>query len=291
MDPRLTLEPGHQFTLTTIPTSHQQSVSGATIFHPQHSTQLVSGHSIQLQSAGANIAFASPPQVSHILAPNSGALFQANNVSPTPIHSNQSSAATLIFPSPSTLLSQPQIHQQQQQQQIHSVLQQTSIESSGATTPTQLIHYQHQNVHSLRSLSNLNILPGRPASTPTQQGQFQQQQQTAMLVPIVHTPPVTLALNSNSIPTPTSSDHCDLQLTSIQVTSNPNWVNGAFITTMNSSHLCPVSSSSEDQSEVNMMNTGSSRPSSVLSNSSSSVGAVGSQNMGGLGAVGSDINM
>ncbi|CAH8468919.1 unnamed protein product [Heterobilharzia americana] len=245
LDPRLTLEPGQQFTLTTIPTSHPHG--SATLLNPHHSAAHLMGHQVHLQSGQAtHIAFATnlpthSQQASHLLSPNS-AIFPSNATSnQAALHSGHSST-TVIFPPPASVSHSSLASQQQ------SVLQ----SATEANAPSQLFHYH-------RPVCTTGVLPGRPSSTPTQQ-------QTAMLVPIVHTPPVG---GTSSLPNSTcESNDC--------INSNPvtsTWpVSGTFLT-FASSHLCPVSSSTllEDHTESCVL--ANSRPSSVLSNSSS-LGAI-----------------
>ncbi|CAH8825541.1 unnamed protein product [Trichobilharzia szidati] len=245
LDPRLTLEPGQQFTLTTIPTSHPHG--SATIINPHHSAAQLMGHQVHLQSGQAtHIAFATNlpthgQQTSQLLSPNS-AIFSSNTASnQAALHSGHSST-TVIFPPPASVPHSSLTSQQQ------SVLQ----SPTEATAPSQLLHYH-------RPVCTTGVLPGRPSSTPTQQ-------QTAMLVPIVHTPPV-----SGTSSQPISTSEANDSINSNPVTST--WpVSGTFLT-FASSHLCPVASSAVLEDHTDSCNLANSRPSSVLSNSSS-LGAI-----------------
>ncbi|KAK4472846.1 hypothetical protein MN116_002712 [Schistosoma mekongi] len=236
LDPRLTLEPGQQFTLTSIPTSHPQG----TLISP-HSAAHLMGHQVHLQSGQAtHIAFATNipthgHQAPHLLTP--GSTIFPNTASNQAAIQGSHSSATVIFPPPASI---PHSSMSSQQQ---SVLQ----SSTEASAPTQLLHYH-------RPISTTGVLPGRPSSTPTQQ-------QTAMLVPIVHTPPVS---GTSNLPNST----CDANESADSTPLTTTWpVSGTFLT-FASSHLCPVASSTvvEDQTDTCTLN---SRPSSVLSNSSS----------------------
>ncbi|TNN15151.1 Zinc finger protein [Schistosoma japonicum] len=238
LDPRLTLEPGQQFTLTSIPTSHPQG----TLISPHHSAAHLMGHQVHLQSGQAtHIAFATNipthgHQASHLLAPGS-TIFPNTASNQAAIHSNHSSA-TVIFPPPASI---PHSSMSSQQQ---SVLQ----SSTEASAPSQLLHYH-------RPISTTGVLPGRPSSTPTQQ-------QTAMLVPIVHTPPVSVTSNLQN-------STCDANDSANPTPLTTTWpVSGTFLT-FASSHLCPVASSTVVEDHTDSCTLGNSRPSSVLSNSSS----------------------
>ncbi|CAI2725578.1 unnamed protein product [Schistosoma spindalis] len=242
LDPRLTLEPGQQFTLTSIPTSHPQG----TIINPHHSAAHLVGHQVHLQSGQAtHIAFATNipthgHQASQLLTSGSS-IFPNTAPNQAAIHSGHSSA-TVIFPPP---VSVPHSSLSSQQQ---SVLQ----SSAEATAPSQLLHYH-------RPINTTGVLPGRPSSTPTQQ-------QTAMLVPIVHTPPVNV---TSSLPNSTSNTNESVNSTPLTTT----WpVSGTFLT-FASSHLCPVASSAVMEDHTDSCALTNSRPSSVLSNSSS-LGAI-----------------
>ncbi|CAL8070300.1 unnamed protein product [Calicophoron daubneyi] len=266
LDPRVTFEHGHPFTLTTIPTSHPSG--STTILGPSSSGAHILGHQIHLQPGphGTHFAFATnlPGNTQQLFAPGS-TIFSTNTPSGQATMYTSQNPTAIIFPQPASLQQTPSSvssqQPQQQQRQQQSVLQAAPAQVS---TP-QLLHY-----HRPPSTTGANS-PGRPSSTPNQP-------QTSMLVPIIHTPPVNA--NTNTAATPTSSETLGGEPGTV---SNPNWHMGNSFIALGSTHLSPSVTPSavqqqqqheEQQQHIESTTlTSSSRPSSTLSNSSS-LGAI-----------------
>ncbi|KAG5453704.1 hypothetical protein CSKR_102329 [Clonorchis sinensis] len=243
LDPRMTFEPGQQFTIATIPTSSPHGT--ATILGQSPGGTQLLGQPIQLQPGthATHIAFATNLPTAHssqLLPPNSS-MFPANAAVPALYSQNQ--PTTVLFPPPTAVppsSTSTTMSSQQQPQRQQSLVQVSPVSSS---IHPQSMQYQRPSAS-----------PSRPSSTPTQQPL---QQQTTMLLPIMSAPS-----NANSSVV-SSSD------SSVASISNPiNWSSG-FVT-LAATHPSPTDASSAVHDDhVDTSGFVSSRPSSAISNSSS----------------------
>ncbi|KAA3674185.1 uncharacterized protein DEA37_0004006 [Paragonimus westermani] len=262
LDPRITFEHGHPFTLTTIPTS--QNPGTATILGPSHSGTHLLGHPVQLQTGShtTHIAFATTNLSSHpsqLLASNP-TMFSTTNSLPaqTAVYTGQN-PTTIIFPSHVTLPSTTSAVPTSLNTAAHQARQPSVLSANSTQGPTSVQFFHYPRPASGSAITTA-ASPNRPASTPTQP-------QTTMFVPIISS---SLSANSN-----VSSSNCDSMCAMDTAMSSPNWPAGGFVTLTGTTHLAsPVLSGSHEEAHVETSSFVSPRPSSVLSNASSSLGAI-----------------